>query len=63
MSDESLSRSRDEPPARPYGLSDCLHELVAGYRDDGEGGVVGYGGALDIRPPSLTMRLERIHCV
>ena len=26
-------------------------ELVEGYRDDGEGGVVGYDGALDIRPP------------
>ncbi len=28
-----------------------VRELVAGYQDDGEGGVVGYGGALDIRPP------------
>ena len=26
-------------------------ELVEGYHDDGEGGVVGYGGKLDIRPP------------
>jgi len=26
-------------------------ELVDGYQDDGEGGVVGYGGRLDIRPP------------
>ena len=26
-------------------------ELVEGYRNDGEGGVVGYGGKLDIRPP------------
>ena len=26
-------------------------ELVSDYRDDGEGGVVGYGGRLDIRPP------------
>ena len=26
-------------------------ELVGGYRDDGEGGVRGYGGKLDIRPP------------
>ncbi len=26
-------------------------ELVKGYSDDGEGGVVGYGGRLDIRPP------------
>lgn len=26
-------------------------ELVKGYSDDGEGGVVGYGGKLDIRPP------------
>ena len=24
---------------------------MAGYHDDGDGGVVGYGGALDIRPP------------
>ena len=28
-----------------------VRELVDGYRDDGEGGVVGYGGKLDIRPP------------
>ena len=28
-----------------------IRELVAGYRDDGDGGVVGYGGKLDIRPP------------
>ena len=28
-----------------------MRDLVAGYYDDGEGGVVGYGGALDIRPP------------
>lgn len=26
-------------------------ELVEGYSDDGEGGVVGFGGMLDIRPP------------
>jgi hypothetical protein len=26
-------------------------DLVAGYNDDGEDGVVGYGGKLDIRPP------------
>lgn len=26
-------------------------ELVEGYHDNGEGGVVGYGGKLDIRPP------------
>ena len=26
-------------------------DLVDGYQDDGEGGVVGYGGKLDIRPP------------
>lgn len=26
-------------------------DLVEGYNDDGEGGVVGYGGKLDIRPP------------
>ncbi len=28
-----------------------VRELVAGYQDDGEGGVRGYGGKLDIRPP------------
>ncbi len=28
-----------------------VRDLVEGYRDDGDGGVVGYGGALDIRPP------------
>ena len=28
-----------------------VRELVSDYRDDGEGGVVGYGGKLDIRPP------------
>ncbi len=28
-----------------------VRELVAGYEDDGEGGVVGYSGKLDIRPP------------
>ena len=28
-----------------------IGELVEDYRDDGEGGVVGYGGRLDIRPP------------
>ena len=28
-----------------------VRELVNGYDDDGEGGVVGYGGKLDIRPP------------
>ena len=28
-----------------------VRDLVEGYRDDGEGGVVGYGGNLDIRPP------------
>jgi len=26
-----------------------VRDLVAGYHDDGEGGVVGYGGVLDIR--------------
>ena len=29
----------------------AVRELVDGYRDDDEGGVVGYGGKLDIRPP------------
>lgn len=29
-----------------------VRELVASYHDDGEGGVVGYRGALDIRPPA-----------
>jgi len=28
-----------------------IRDIVAGYHDDGEGGVVGYGGKLDIRPP------------
>ncbi|MDR0566876.1 MAG: HNH endonuclease, partial [Prevotellaceae bacterium] len=28
-----------------------IHELTDGYKDDGENGVVGYGGRLDIRPP------------
>jgi len=28
-----------------------VRDLVAGYHDDGDGGVVGYGGKLDIRPP------------
>lgn len=28
-----------------------VRELVDGYQDDGEGGVRGYGGKLDIRPP------------
>jgi len=28
-----------------------IRDLVKGYTDDGEGGVVGYGGRLDIRPP------------
>ena len=28
-----------------------VRDLVADYRDDGEGGVRGYGGKLDIRPP------------
>ena len=28
-----------------------VRALVEGYSDDGEGGVVGYGGKLDIRPP------------
>jgi hypothetical protein len=28
-----------------------VRELVKDYRDNGEGGVIGYGGKLDIRPP------------
>ena len=28
-----------------------VRELVEDYIDDGEGGVTGYGGKLDIRPP------------
>jgi hypothetical protein len=28
-----------------------VHELIAGYKDNGEGGVVGLNGELDIRPP------------
>ncbi len=29
----------------------AIRDLVVGYNDDREGGVVGYGGRLDIRPP------------
>ncbi len=32
-------------------LDITVRELVEGYKDDGDGGVVGYGGKLDIRPP------------
>ena len=32
-------------------LEITVGELVEGYHDDGEGGVRGYGGRLDIRPP------------
>ncbi len=28
-----------------------VQELIEDYSDDGEGGVTGYGGKLDIRPP------------
>lgn len=28
-----------------------VRDLVAGCHDDRDGGVVGYGGKLDIRPP------------
>ena len=28
-----------------------IRDLVKCYHDDGEGGVRGYGGKLDIRPP------------
>ena len=28
-----------------------VRELTKGYKDDGDGGVIGYGGHLDIRPP------------
>lgn len=28
-----------------------VRDLVSSYHDDGEGGVIGYGGKLDIRPP------------
>ena len=28
-----------------------VRDLVAGYHDDGDSGVVGYGGKLEIRPP------------
>ena len=28
-----------------------VRDLVAGYNDDGESGVTGYNGKLDIRPP------------
>ncbi|MYD10740.1 MAG: DUF262 domain-containing protein [Chloroflexi bacterium] len=32
-------------------LNLTIRDLVAGYYDDGDDGVVGYGGKLDIRPP------------
>ena len=32
-------------------LEITVAELTKGYSDDGEGGVVGYGGKLDVRPP------------
>lgn len=32
-------------------LNLTVRNLVAGCHDNGEGGVVGYGGKLDIRPP------------
>ncbi|MCY3726651.1 MAG: DUF262 domain-containing protein [Rhodobacteraceae bacterium] len=32
-------------------LEITIRQLVAGYNDDGEGGVIGYRGQLDIRPP------------
>lgn len=32
-------------------LEITIRELTDGFRDDGEGGVVGFGGRLDIRPP------------
>lgn len=28
-----------------------VRDLVEGYHDNGDGGVTGYGGCLDIRPP------------
>lgn len=28
-----------------------VRDLAEGYKDNAEGGVVGYGGRLDIRPP------------
>ena len=31
-----------------------VRELVEGYQDNAEQGVVGYGGRLDIRPPLPT---------
>ena len=32
-------------------IDPTVRDLVTGYHDDGEGGVRGYGGKLDIRPP------------
>lgn len=28
-----------------------IKDIVKDYNDDGEGGVIGYGGKLNIRPP------------
>lgn len=37
-----------------------VRDLTAGYMDDGEAGVVGFGGLLDIRPPlSAGVYLQR----
>ena len=36
-----------------------VRDLVAGYRDEGDEGVYGYGGKLDIRPPyALSARIR-----
>ena len=34
-------------------LEITIRELAEGYNDGGEGGVTGYGGHLDIRPPLI----------
>jgi hypothetical protein len=42
-----------------------VHELVAAYADNGDAGVVGYSGRLNIRPPypatnaSLSTKTDR----
>jgi len=38
-------------PMKIQQLDLTVRDLAAGCHDDGDGGLVGYGGKLDIRPP------------
>ncbi len=42
---------KDDKAMKIEKLDITVRELAAGYHDNREGGVVGYGGKLDIRPP------------